>query len=119
VQDFRKLGIWKKAHALTLSVYSATKGFPKEEIYGLRHQMRRASSSIGINIAEGCGRSTQLELRRFLRMSLGSASELEYEFLLARDLELLLESDHRRLSGQVEEIKKMTTALIRKLRTDD
>jgi len=81
--------------------------------------MRRASSSIGINIAEGCGRTSQVELRRFLRMAQGSASELEYEILLARDLKLLPESVHGRLSDQVTEIKRMTTSLIRKLKTEN
>ena len=119
MQDFKKLSIWRKAHELTLGIYSATKTFPEEETYGLRNQMRRASSSIGINIAEGCGRSGQTEFRRYLRMSLGSASELEYELLLAHDLKLLSEEEHRRLSGQVVEIKKMTAALIRKLKTEN
>jgi four helix bundle protein len=113
MQDFKKLLVWKKAHELTLRVYSATRLFPTEEFYGLRSQMRRASSSIGINIAEGCGRSGQIELRRYLRMSLG------YELLLARDLRLLPEDEHERLSNQVVEIKRMTAALIRKLRTEN
>jgi four helix bundle protein len=119
MQDFKKLNIWKKAHQLTLEVYSATKTFPTDETYGLRTQMRRASSSIGINIAEGCGTTGQLELRRYLRVSMGSASELEYELLLARDLRLLSDSDHRRLTGQVVDIKRMTAALIRKLKTEN
>ena len=117
MQDFKKLLVWKKAHELTLRVYSATEMFPTEESYGLRSQMRRASSSIGINIAEGCGRTGQIELRRYLRMSLGSASELEYELLLARDLRFLPTDEHERLSSQVVEIKRMTAALIRRLKT--
>jgi len=119
MQDFKKLNVWKKAHELTLDIYSATKAFPADEAYGLRSQMRRASSSIGINIAEGCGHTSQTELRRFLRMAQGSASELEYEILLARDLKLLPEPVHGRLSSQVVEIKRMTTALIRKLKTEN
>src|ERR1700739_991661 len=104
MQDFKKLNVWKKAHELTLGVYSETKDFPPEEAFGLRSQMRRASSSIGINIAEGCGRTSQTELRRYLRMAQGSASELEYELLLARDLSFLTEGVHQRLSSQVVEI---------------
>ena len=119
MQDFRKLQVWRKAHELTLAIYSATKNFPVEEQFGLRSQMRRASSSIGINIAEGCGRTSQPELRRYLRVSMGSASELEYELLLARDLDLITERQHEQLSGQVVEIKKMATALVRKLRTEN
>jgi four helix bundle protein len=119
VQDFKKLKVWKKAHDLTLDIYSATRSFPPEEIFGLRGQMRRASSSIGINIAEGCGRSSQIELRRYLRMSQGSASELEYELRLARDLKLLPEKTYSEMLDQVVEVKRMTTALIRKLRTEN
>lgn len=119
MQDFKKLNVWKKAHELTLDVYSATKTFPADEAFGLRSQMRRASSSIGINIAEGCGRTSQIELRRFLRMAQGSESELEYEILLARDLKLVPEAVHARLASQVTEIKRMTTSLIRKLNTEN
>ncbi len=109
MQDFRKLKIWKNAHELTLGVYSATKGFPIEETFGLRSQMRRASSSIGINIAEGCCRSGSVELRRFLRVSMGSASELEYQLLLARDLKMLSPAEHESLTSRVVEIKRMTS----------
>lgn len=119
MQDFRKLKIWKNAHELTLAIYSTTKGFPIEELYGLRSQMRRSSSSIGINIAEGCGRGGSVELRRFLRVSMGSASELEYQLLLARDLKLLSQAEHLNLTSRVVEIKRMTTALIRRLTTDN
>ncbi len=119
MQDFKKLLVWKRAHELTLSIYTITKMFPSEATFGLKAQMRRASASIGINIAEGCGRSSQTELRRCLRVAQGSASELEYEVLLARDLGLIQESDFLSLSGHVVEIKRMTTALIRKLRTEN
>jgi four helix bundle protein len=119
LQDFKKLKVWQKAHALTLHVYAVTKNFPKGESYGLRSQMRRASASIGINIAEGCGRTGQVELRRYLRMSLGSASELEYELILARDLNLVSEAQHSELQNQVVEIKRMTSALTKKLRTEN
>jgi four helix bundle protein len=81
--------------------------------------MRRAAASIGINIAEGCGRTSQTELRRYLRMAQGSASELEYEILLAHDLRLLGRPDFERLSSRIVEIKRMTTALIRKLKTEN
>jgi len=119
MQDFKKLIVWKKAHELALNVYAATRYFPAEETFGLRSQMRRASSSIGINIAEGCGRTSQTELRRCLRMAQGSASELAYEPLLARDSKLLSQSAHQRLTSETVEIKRMTTALIRKLRTEN
>jgi four helix bundle protein len=83
MQDFRKLVAWRKAHELTLRVYDVTASFPKDEVYGLTSQMRRASSSIPANIAEGCGRNGNAELARFVYIALGSASELEYHLLLA------------------------------------
>jgi four helix bundle protein len=86
VGDFRKLQVWHRAHKLTLDVYRATSAFPKEELYGLTNQLRRASASIGANIAEGCGRNTDAELARYLGIAVGSANELDYHLLLARDL---------------------------------
>jgi four helix bundle protein len=82
-RNFKELKVWCKAHHLTLAVYQATAGFPREEMYGLTSQLRRASSSIPANIAEGCGRSGNADFARFLSMSMGSASELEYHLLLA------------------------------------
>jgi four helix bundle protein len=86
MKDFRKLTVWQKAHAMVLSSYKATAGFPKHELFGLVSQIRRCSSSIPANIAEGCGRIGNSELHRFLQIACGSSNELEYHFLLARDL---------------------------------
>jgi four helix bundle protein len=119
MKDFRKLMVWERAHALTLNVYGETSTFPREERYGLARQMRRAAVSIPANIAEGCGRSGERELARFLDVSMGSASELEYEILLARDLKALSRERHDPLARQITEVKRMLAALIRKLRADD
>jgi four helix bundle protein len=81
MKDFRDLKVWGKAHELALSCYSATSPFPKQEMFGLTSQIRRASSSIPANIAEGCGRRGNGELHRFLQIAMGSASELEYHLL--------------------------------------
>ncbi len=89
MQDFRKLEVWKRSHALTLEIYGLTRGFSRDEIYGLTSQMRRSSSSIPTNIAEGCGRDSSAEFTRFLVIAAGSASELDYQILLARDLEYI------------------------------
>ena len=86
MQSFRNLQVWQKSHRLTLDVYAASKVFPRDEIFGLTSQMRRASASIGMNIAEGCCRKGDAEMARFLQIAMGSASELEYQFLLAHDL---------------------------------
>jgi len=104
MQDFRSLKVWQKT------------AFPREEVYGLTSQIRRASVSIGANIAEGCCRKGDCELGRFLQIAMGSASELEYESLLANDLGILQPPDYLRLSSEVVEIKRMLAALIGKLR---
>jgi len=118
VQDFRNLKVWEKAHALTLDVYKASKCFPREEIYGLTSQMRRATVSIGANIAEGACRKGDVDFARFLQMAVGSASELEYHLLLSRDLELLQGDDFQRLTNEVVEVKRMLASLLQKLRAD-
>ena len=89
MKDFRDLKVWEKAHALTLACYKKTSDFPKQEMFGLTSQIRRASSSVPANIAEGCGRRGNSELHRFLQMAMGSATELEYHLLLSHDLEFL------------------------------
>ena len=94
VKDFRELKVWQKAHELTLLVYRITTAFPREELYGLTSQLRRACSSIAANLAEGCGRSGDAEFARFCSIAMGSASELEYHPLLAKDLKLIKPKDH-------------------------
>ena len=118
MQSFRNLKVWEKAHVLTLDVYKSSKSFPRDEQYGLTSQMRRSSASIGANIAEGCCRKGDTELGRFLQIAMGSASELEYHLLLARDLEVMKSLDYQRLSCEVIEVKRMLASLIHKLRAD-
>jgi four helix bundle protein len=116
MQGFRRLHVWEKAHELTLEVYKATGRFPKEEIYALTSQTRRAAASIGANIAEGCGRGSDADFTRFLLIAMGSASELEYHLLLAWDLKFLPEEDYRRLDALTTEVKRMLASLIQKAR---
>jgi len=116
MRDFRELKVWEKSHRLTLCVYEATGGFPRQETYGLASQLRRCSASIPANIAEGCGRSDDAELGRFMLTSMGSASELEYHLLLAHDLDYLNTEQHRDLSHRTQEIKRMLSTFITKLR---
>jgi four helix bundle protein len=101
-----------------VDVYSATRGFPKEEIYGLTSQIRRAASSVPANIAEGCGRSTERDFLRFLHIAAGSASELEYHLLLAHELGLLESSAYGQLAGDVMEVKRMLSKFSQKLTAD-
>jgi len=119
MQNFRNLRVWEKAHGLTLDVYKCSRGFPREELYGLTNQMRRSSASIGANIAEGCCRKGDCEMGRFLQIAMGSASELEYHLLLGHDLEMVNASDYQRLSDEVIEVKRMLASLIDKLRADN
>ena len=115
MEDFKDLRVWEKAHELTLSVYSKTHGFPREEMYGLTSQIRRAASSVGANIAEGCGRRSDGEMRRFLQIARGSASEVEYHLLLARDLQFLSADDFKDLEAMVLEIQRMLAAFVQRL----
>jgi len=117
VKNFRDLDVWEKAHFLTLEVYKVTTSFPREELFGLTSQMRRATASIPSNIAEGCGRSSDPDFARFLQIAMGSSSEVEYQLLLARDLNLISSTDYARLNGQVSEVKPMLTSLIQKVRS--
>ena len=115
MRNFQELSIWVKSHSLTLKIYSATKSFPKEEIFGLTSQMRRSSSSIPTNIAEGCGRNSNPDFKRFLTIATGSSSELEYQLILSRDLKYLSESVFKELEKEIIEIRKMIHSFIKNI----
>ena len=111
--DFMKLAVWQKAHELTLQVYERTASWPRHELFGLTSQTRRAAASIAANIAEGCGRNSDAELARYTRTSLGSANELSYYVILARDLSYLDSAGHDDLEGGVSEVRRMLSSLER------
>ena len=115
MRNFRDLTIWQKSHSLTLKIYSLTKSFPQQEVFGLVSQMRRSASSIPTNIAEGCGRNTNPDFKRFLIISAGSASELEYQFILSKDLEFISDSKFQEMERDIIEIKKMIFAFIKNI----
>ncbi|MBN1393503.1 MAG: four helix bundle protein [Pirellulales bacterium] len=110
--------VWERAHALTLAIYRSTAQFPDQEKYGLVAQMRRAAASIPTNIAEGCGRESQNELNRYLQIAAGSASEIEYQLLLARDLKYLPLDTYKNLSSEIIEIRRMILAYTKKLKNN-
>ncbi|RZK51041.1 MAG: four helix bundle protein [Pedobacter sp.] len=116
MQNFKDLKVWEKAHQLTLSIYKTSAKFPKEEIYSLTNQLRRASASIPANIAEGCGKNSQADLANFLNISLGSANETEYFLILSRDLDYLTEEQFTILSNSINEVKAMLINLISRVR---
>ena len=117
MKDFHELKVWQKAHQLTLAVYQITATFPREELYGLTSQLRRCSASIAA-LAEGCGRNGDAEFARFCSIAMGSASELEYHLLLAKDLKLMTSKDHAEMSQRATELKRMLTALLQMLTAD-
>lgn len=116
MRDFKSLLVWQKSHELTLSVYKFSSDFPKSEIYGLTSQIRRSSSSISTNIAEGCGRTTQSQMAHFLNIALGSASELRYQLFLAKDLGYTSTKIFKEQTDQVNEVMMMLTTLHQQVR---
>ena len=118
MRDYKKYDIWKLSHFLTLEIYKITEGFPNEEVFGLTSQIRRASSSIGINIVEGCGRGSDEDFKRFLRNASGSAFEVEYILLLSKDLNYISEEKFLELSPKAEELKMKISKLILKIEED-
>jgi four helix bundle protein len=116
MKDFRKLKVWEKAHITALIIYKSTKIFPKEEFYGITNQIRRAAVSIPTNIAEGCGRGSDLDFARFIQMAMGSASEVEYLLILSNELNYLNNEIFNEILSDIIDIKKMLSALIKKLR---
>lgn len=115
MRNHEDLEVWRRAHSLTLLLYSMTERFPKSEMFGLTSQIRRASSSMGANLAEGCGRWSDAEFARFVRIAMGSASELQYHLLLAKDLKILTLAEHSDAFGQLTRVRQMLTALLKTL----
>ena len=116
MQDFRNLEVWQRAYALALDVYRASRQFPREEIYSLTSQVRRCSISIPSNIAEGCGRQTDADFKRFLHIAMGSAAELECQLMLIRDLKLIDIPTCDQLLNEDAVTRKMLNALIQRLK---
>ena len=117
MKSFHQLKVWQKAHDLTLMVYRVTAAFPRDETYGLTSQIRRSCSSIPANLAEGCGRDGDAELARFSSIAMGSASELEYHLLLARDLSFIDADTYTELADRTTEVKRMLAAFIQQLKS--
>jgi four helix bundle protein len=118
VKDFRDLKVWEKSHQLALMVYKHTQAFPKQELFGITGQMRRAAVSIPTNIAEGCGRGGNFELARFLTIAMGSASELEYLVLISHNLDFLNRIDYKELDVATTEVKRMLATLVAKVNAE-
>jgi four helix bundle protein len=115
MRDFKTLEVWKKSHLLTLEIYRTSAKFPASEMYGLTSQMRRSAASIPANIAEGCGRESDAELRRFLHIAGGSANELEYHILLAFDLNYVSNDNYTLINTSITEIRRMLAGFVKRL----
>ena len=118
MRDFKELKVWQKAHRMVLEVYAKSRAFPDNERFGLTAHLRKSATSIPSNIAEGCGRDGERELARFFSIAAGSASETQYQLLLARDLGYLSPEDHRQLDTHVSEVRRMLATFMQKLIPD-
>ena len=118
MRDFKELKVWHKAHKLVLDIYAHSRGFPDDERFGLTAHLPKSAISVPSNIAEGCGREGERELARFLSIAAASASETEYQLLLARDLRYLKPESHRHLDAQVSEVRRMLASFMQKLTAD-
>ncbi|MCL0093841.1 four helix bundle protein [Dehalococcoidia bacterium] len=116
MRDHTKLRAFELADEVAVLVYRVTARFPKEELYGLTCQMRRAAISIPSNIVEGCARDSQADYLRFLYVAFGSLKELHYQLSLSKRLGFLLNEDSSLIEPKVVETEKVLNGLIRALR---
>lgn len=116
LKNYKELNVWKKAYQLCLEIYQITKTFPKEEIYGLTSQLRRASVSVPSNIAEGYGRQTTKEYIQALYIAYGSICEMETQILLSKDLGYIQAKISEDLKQDIGNVERMLKALIKSLK---
>lgn len=116
MSTFRNLVIWQKAMILTTKTYNSTRNFPKEEIFGLTSQIRRATISIPSNIAEGFGRDSSKEYLRFLNISISSLFELQTQLEIAKNISFLTENEFNNLYEDSREIERMLVSFIAKVK---
>jgi four helix bundle protein len=116
MQPFKRLAVWEKAHDLTLRIYRVTDAAAMHRFPGLSAQLRRSVSAIPTNIAEGSGHISEAQFNRFLEIALASASEAEYQLLLARDLALLPQRDYAQLEARLGEVRAMMLGLRKRIR---
>lgn len=116
MRDYKKYEVWKKAHQLALKTYTFSKEFPKEEIYGITSQLRRASLSIPTNIVEGASRNSEKEFANFINIASGSAAEVEYLIEFSKELGYLNNDDFNTMNKEIISIRKMPSALYSKLK---
>jgi len=113
LRDFRYLDVWHKAHAFTLNVYRISETFPKTETFGLAATLRRGAAHLTMKIAEGCGRDEHAEYIHALQQARAMGVEIEYQLLLARDLQFLEPATYDSLQHDVIEVRKMLSGVIK------
>jgi four helix bundle protein len=118
-QDFKELNVWKLSYELTKEIYKTSQKFPKEEKFGLTNQIKRASFSIPVNIAEGSGRRTNKDFQSFLHNALGSTKEVECLLLLAKDFNYISQFEFTQLNEKLDHVGRMLTNLIKSLEDKD
>lgn len=119
MKTHKNLDVWKFSIDLVTLIYESTKDFPKEEIFGLTNQMRRASISIPSNIAEGAARNSQKEFIQFLYIALGSQQELDTQLLISRNLNFITEDSYNQITDKVQTVGKLLNGLIKYLKSND
>ena len=115
MRDFKKFEVWQFSHQITLNIYTSTKSFPREELFGLTSQIRRSFASIGYNISEGSGRNSDKEFANFINIALGSSNEAENQLILAKDLNYINESDYQNILEELIILKKKLVTLWNRL----
>ncbi|ABG60322.1 four helix bundle protein [Cytophaga hutchinsonii] len=115
MKNYKNLTVWQDSHELVPLVYKETKAFPREEVYGITSQLRRAAASIPANIAEGCAKNSDREFNRFLQIAMGSLNESEYFLFLSKELNYLAEANYIKMSGQLDIIKAKLINLQKKV----
>ena len=118
MKDYRNLKVWSKAHILAKDLYLATSRFPRDELFGMTSQLRRAGTSIPTNIVEGCGRESDADFRRFLQIAFGSSNEVEYLIFLSYELNYIQKSNFIELNNKIIEVKKMLSGMIKTITKD-
>jgi len=118
MKTYKELIVWQKSVEFVTMIYSATKNFPKEEIYGLTNQIRRAAVSVPSNIAEGFGRNSKKDFKRFSQIAISSLFEIQTQLEIAKNLKFISDKDFINLFDLTREIEAMLASLIRKLKTE-
>jgi len=110
--DTSRLMVWQRAHELVLKIYEITKGFPRDELFGLTSQIRRAAVSVPSNIVEGKARGSNKEYKRFLLIARGSLEEVKYQLLLSKDLKYIDENKYKEMLSLAKDVGRLLNGLI-------